>query len=288
MSIDQKSSASSSEQKPSISRFEKLKTASQLAGLLTPLSIAISWIGVAGGHNWWPLSTNLIPWLCVGILIAVLGLVLPLVTRRKNRRSETWQVLVSLIFASVGSALTAAVIVTLSQPSHYAVSVSPAAAGSAPTTLRIDSPAPNELKKAPLELKGTLTSPLREGDTLWVLANDGGNPVADRSKNFTLLRSSCWIDVGKREWTCPNVMLAPEPDKDRVVTLTVVSVDAAQTRTFIEYLLTGAQIDQRAKDCATMNCTPETRKDPRNSLGIPGGVGITVTDHRAIILAKSR
>ncbi|MFD5089810.1 hypothetical protein ACFWMR_04375 [Amycolatopsis thailandensis] len=268
---------------PKRSRLDKVKEIAPLITVLGAIPGAVACLNFASAHHIWPYSSDPLQGLVVGVGLVILCVAFS-VRAIAKKRLTTWRVLSCLVAGSVGSAL-----VTVAIVSPSAATASPPPPGpnpSAQTVLTIESPVDNQRVTGGFELRGRLLGPLRAGDTLWVFANDGGNPDADRSGKFTLLRGPCTVDISSIIFTCP-VTLAQDKSNSRQVTLTVLSVTAAQTRHFVEDLFAGAQLDQNRNDCGDGRCSLTNKADPRNKNGLPGGKDITVTDHRTIVIPKA-
>ncbi|MEU3625984.1 hypothetical protein BS329_30495 [Amycolatopsis coloradensis] len=262
------------------SRLDKIKEIAPIVTVLGAFPGAVTCLNFASAHNIYPYSSNPLHGLFVGtgLVITSLGFAMWAIVRKTLK---IWKVLGCLVAGSVGSVLATAAIIGLgATPTPV-----PGASLSAQTALKIESPTDNQRMTGGFELWGRLLNPLRTGDTLWVFANDGGNPDADRSGKFTLLRGPCTVDAGSNLSTCP-VNLAQDANNNRLVTLTVLSVTAAQARHFVEDLYAGAQLDQNRRDCGDGRCPLVSRPDPRNKNGLPGGKEITVTDHRTVTIPK--
>ncbi|MFJ7218880.1 hypothetical protein [Amycolatopsis sp. NPDC098790] len=261
------------------------ETVKEIAPFVTVLGAApaaVTCLNFAQAHNIWPYSDNPVQGLLVGTGLVVVSLVTTIWAIAKKKLT-TWLLLIGVLTGSVGSILTTVSIFNLNRPSISTPAPGPSA--STETSLKIQSPEGNQRMTGPFELQGTFLTPLRPGDTLWVFANDGGNPDADRSKKFTLLRGLCSVDVGNNTFKCP-ITLAQDKKTDRTVTLTVLSVTATQARNFVQDLYSGGQLDQNRTDCANGRCALANRSDPRDKIGLPGGDGVTVTDHRTVIIPK--
>jgi hypothetical protein len=261
------------------------ETVKQIAPYVTVLGAApaaVTCLNFAYAHNIWPYSDDHVQGLLVGAGLVAVSLTTSIWAIAKKKLT-TWLMLIGILTGSVGSILTTMAIFNLNSSSASPPVPGPSA--STETRLKIQSPEVNQRMTGPFELQGTFRSPLRPGDSLWVFANDGGNPDADRSKKFTLLRGLCSVDVVNNTFKCP-ITLAQDKKTDRLVTLTVLSVTATQARNFVQDQYSGGQFDQNHTDCTNGLCILASRSDPRDKIGLPGGDGVTVTDRRTVVIPK--
>lgn len=260
-----------------------------IGGAIAPVSLLVNWLNYARSDNKWPYGSHQGVWIAVGAILALIGLVSPLVTMYRKKTLKAGALTIFLALATGGSVLATAATVSLGAPVGNAASQSaPAQTPSTgqeadgPTGVTIEKPTPDQSLAGNFEVAGRLNPSMRTGDTLWLFVHDGADNSSGRASTHYLQLGPCSVDACKLSWSCPNVHLVHKDGKDRQVTLTVVSVDSAQARIFTQQQADGAAIDQHNLDCVKIGCGPDGRKDPRNYSGLPGGDGITPVGSRTV------
>ncbi|MEU3770788.1 hypothetical protein AB0E55_37485 [Amycolatopsis keratiniphila] len=261
---------------------EKLVRAGQVSGALAPVSLLVTYLNFAYNTGAWPYGTQSWIWILAGALVALAGMLYPLILLLRRHNLRPWPLALCLALTSTGSVIASVSVAQIDPPATAAPG-----APLAPAALDIDSPKPRARVSGEVSLTGHFSSPLRPGETMWVFVSNGEAGVGDSSTHYLQL-GPCSVDRADSTWSCPDVTLVRGPAQDRIITLSLVSAEAEQARLFVRQLADGAQLQQRNADCEARGCAKDGNRDPRNYSGLPGGSGVTFLDSRTVVLSRGK
>lgn len=232
------------------------------------VSALLTYLALAHDTNAWPYGGPSWIGVAAGSIVALGGLVL-IIVRHMNGSLGAWPLASGLTAILVGAIVGTATVFSSGDQQGPGIAAPRAEITSLKDGQTID---------GPVTLSGTVSTPLRQGESLWLFV--GTLPASGNSADYFYLQfGPCEESHEQMTWRCTSISLANTgPRRVRIYLTAVRDGDPPK---LVQRLTEGAVFDYK-----TSNDIPPGRNDPRNERNLADFGDVVVLDAVTIGLGR--